>query len=502
MQKLINTLLLSLLLPLLTNATNYYISNAGNNSNNGTSTSTSWLTMAKVETAAKNGTIQPGDSILFKRGDSFTPPDKFNGMQWWGWGGNTAVSGTQSNPIVISAYGSGTPPNFTFANPASTDSVSRICMSFEGVSWIIVDGLNFVDSRSQPNYKLRAAFTTGAIALGETGSGAETFDCIIRNCTMTKLGLGVVICGSRNTITNCTGTDFGNVYAIGTGSYGANFITITGKHNNITYNYGSGAWAYSSAFGWNGGGIEMFNTCDSNNINYNTFIDCGGITEFGATASSQTCKGNVVAYNKIINCGNIAYGNFGSSFPVTPDNNQYYNNVYVENSYSRFSGPNFGTGATNFPTWPTLPVPETLIFANAGSPSATTVWKVQNNIIQNENNMDVYQSSSSKFSHLNNLYKLSGGSALGYTINGTEATTSGQIYVTESGDPTTWDYHLTSTSPARGIAVLIASLTQDFYGVTIAPPYNAGIDGSSAAPTGNTITFPAVINGVLYNGIQ
>ena len=46
-------------------ATYYVSSSVGNDSNNGTSVSTPWRTLNKVNTS----TFQPGDSILFSRGD-------------------------------------------------------------------------------------------------------------------------------------------------------------------------------------------------------------------------------------------------------------------------------------------------------------------------------------------------------------------------------------------------------------------------------------------------
>ena len=87
-------------------ATTYYVSSStGNNANNGTSSSTPWQTLAHV-----NGqTFNPGDSVLFRRGDvwneSLVPPS----------------SGTSGNPITFDAYGTGTAPNFTgyYAVPAT-----------------------------------------------------------------------------------------------------------------------------------------------------------------------------------------------------------------------------------------------------------------------------------------------------------------------------------------------------------------------------------------------
>lgn len=85
--------------------TTYYVSSSsGNDANNGTLSSAPWATLAHVNAQ----TFQPGDSILFKRGDvwneSLVPPS----------------SGTQGNPIAFDAYGTGAPPNFTGWNAIST----------------------------------------------------------------------------------------------------------------------------------------------------------------------------------------------------------------------------------------------------------------------------------------------------------------------------------------------------------------------------------------------
>ncbi len=48
-------------------ATIYYVSAAGNDDNNGTSTATSWKTLNKVSTTV----FLPGDQILFNSGETF-----------------------------------------------------------------------------------------------------------------------------------------------------------------------------------------------------------------------------------------------------------------------------------------------------------------------------------------------------------------------------------------------------------------------------------------------
>jgi hypothetical protein len=82
----------------LASATTYYVSSStGSDANNATSASTPWQTIAHV-----NGqTFQPGDSILFKRGDV------------WNESLAPASSGSSGNPITFDAYGTGAAPNLT-----------------------------------------------------------------------------------------------------------------------------------------------------------------------------------------------------------------------------------------------------------------------------------------------------------------------------------------------------------------------------------------------------
>jgi hypothetical protein len=77
----------------------YYISSSGNDLNNGTSSSTPWKTITKVNSIF--GSLNPGDQILFNKGDTF-----FGTL-------NVTVQGTPGNEIVISSYGTGSLPVIT-----------------------------------------------------------------------------------------------------------------------------------------------------------------------------------------------------------------------------------------------------------------------------------------------------------------------------------------------------------------------------------------------------
>src|ERR1700742_3029980 len=75
--------------------TTYYIDSAtGSDSNKGTSAATPLASIAALEKIK----LQPGDSVLFARGETFS--------------GELTIkySGTVSSPITIGAYGDGAPP--------------------------------------------------------------------------------------------------------------------------------------------------------------------------------------------------------------------------------------------------------------------------------------------------------------------------------------------------------------------------------------------------------
>ena len=93
--RLIVTILL--FISLSANATNYYVANAGNDSNNGLTLATAWKTISKVNSS----TFNAGDSILLNRGDS------------WNEKLTLTSSGSAENPIVVGAYGSGVKPLIT-----------------------------------------------------------------------------------------------------------------------------------------------------------------------------------------------------------------------------------------------------------------------------------------------------------------------------------------------------------------------------------------------------
>src|SRR5687768_10623024 len=69
--------------------TNYYLSAAGDDGNIGTSAEAPWKSLEKIESTA----LQPGDSVSFRSGDTWTGGVVING------------SGTVRSPIKLNSYG-------------------------------------------------------------------------------------------------------------------------------------------------------------------------------------------------------------------------------------------------------------------------------------------------------------------------------------------------------------------------------------------------------------
>lgn len=117
--------------PPLARAATYYIANAGNNSNNGTSNSTPWQTIAKVNSS----TFLAGDSILFNKGDT------------WREQLNVPSSGNASNTITFGAYGSGAQPIISAANVVASSTWTQVngSVAQTNIKLSVVNGTAFVD---------------------------------------------------------------------------------------------------------------------------------------------------------------------------------------------------------------------------------------------------------------------------------------------------------------------------------------------------------------------
>jgi parallel beta-helix repeat protein len=120
-------LLIFLIQHLFCYATTYYVSANGDDFNNGTTESTAFQTINKINSI----TLQAGDQVLFRRGDVF------RGQL------DIAQSGELGNPIVIDAYGTGNKPTISGSELVNDwiNTIGNIWQSFFPMGGSIVTGV-------------------------------------------------------------------------------------------------------------------------------------------------------------------------------------------------------------------------------------------------------------------------------------------------------------------------------------------------------------------------
>jgi hypothetical protein len=110
----------------------YYVSNSGSDSNSGTSQSSPWKTIAKVQSSLSN--LKAGDSVLFQRGGIWYEELDINN-----------VNGTSGSPITFGNYGSGNLPVIDGGGTVSGTTVSggrQWCIGGRSskMSYVTIDG--------------------------------------------------------------------------------------------------------------------------------------------------------------------------------------------------------------------------------------------------------------------------------------------------------------------------------------------------------------------------
>lgn len=204
MNRLISTIL-SILLICSVSAwaqTTYYVdATNGNDGNSGTSPAAAWRTVSKINSSW--GQINTGDDLLFKRGEEFS-----------GTLLKIEKGGTENNPLIIGAYGSGDKPIISNAQGAIR-------------CWRI----NLSHIRIQ-NIAIRDIFGDTAISIVAPGlSNITISDCDLDNIDSNGILIG---CVDTYTIENCV---ISNIDNSGICIYGRDPGATNGLiQNNTIYN--------------------------------------------------------------------------------------------------------------------------------------------------------------------------------------------------------------------------------------------------------------------------
>lgn len=240
----------------------YHVSSSGSDSNPGTQSAP-----LKTLGAASALTLHPGDSVLLKRGDSFT-------------GGLTiSQSGSSDNRINVGAYGTG-------ALPTITGGLSGDCVKVSA-SFVTVDGVE-------------------TDRCGYAGIEVDGSDTTVKNSAATGNSVGVYVAGSNaNVLVTGNTLNANNILNVNnpSSSSGAFGVLLNGpavvSNNTISNDY-----APSQAYQYDGSGVELYNASNAW-VHNNILVNNDNGVEMGGTGT-----GNTVEYNKII-------GNLGSADPQT-----------------------------------------------------------------------------------------------------------------------------------------------------------------------------------------
>lgn len=380
---------------LVSSAKNYYIdARNGNDENKGTSSKSAWKSLEKVN----SWNFSPGDTVFFLRN-----------IEWKG-GLIIRCSGAEFNPVVYTSYGKGLAP--VIKNPG-VDREAAINIKSD---WVVVENLFICDSHDS------------GITINKGASHN-----IVRNNEVTRVGLGIVVLGSHNLITNNYLHDLLMVVNNpgGDDDYGAVGVALEfSSGNEVSRNKMINCKAPSLDYGFDGGMVEFYGNVDSCYVHHNWGENCEGSFEVGGSKSSLSH--NIIAFNICINNGEAVAGGFhvGGKFGVTIKDFRIENNVFADTSHS-----DYAIGFWN------------------GSPRASD-FIYRNNILYIPNFTRV--SNSADFTHENNLFYLGGKMNIG--INPGPGDKIGDpLFQNIPGK----DFHLKAGSPAIDAGVNLG-YTRDF----------------------------------------
>lgn len=388
-------IILFLLISSLASGTNYYVKNGGNDGAAGTSDGTAWATIAKVNSYGTSPGYSPGDSILFKCGDTWRITTASGYLD--------VKSGTSGGHVIYSNYGAGSKPIIMGSvSASSTDDWTNI----SGNIWrnsdvifvkgevgnLILNGTTaghrvFTTPDAQGKFYYHT--TLYYVDLYSVGNPATYYTTI--ECGLNVYPGLIYVSGSCDYVT-IDGFDlrYGAWLGISMSS-GAGNISI--RNNDITWI--GGATASSSTTLRLGNGIQLWGNGNDILIENNYVAQCfdTGITaQFGDPATISNFK----VHN------NILYRNSSALEFWWVTTGGSINGLYVENNTCVESGYGWSQAqkTSNLMGWD--------IYLSS-FPSSISNWYIRNNIFSG---------------------------ALRYTIRGT--TTPQNAVATQI----TWDYNL------------------------------------------------------------
>lgn len=382
-------------------STTYYVDAAGgNDSNAGTATNSAWRTISKINTS----TFSAGDSILFKRGETWREQLK------------VPSSGSVGNPITFGSYGSGNKPAIYGSETISNWKSEGNSVFSTNLTWVSnqifqneklllkvasKDALVFGSWYQDPSNMTLYIFTTNGnnpseyiiesskiknaifiyknnflninnLSISKTNGDAVyiaySSNIVINSCDVSNtFGIGILLenSSSQNKITN-NNVSFSHYSTGNYQFYASNGITARYNSNEndinsneIYSNYGSGVFIENSSN----------NTVRINNIHEN---GAGGI-DINATES----HGNLILNNTVFKNGSVSTTDQGISFFNSGINNIVRGNIVS----GQQGGPDDGGGIAIDTTKNKVIVENNISYRNSGH--GFIIWNSPQGIFRN-----------------------------------------------------------------------------------------------------------------------
>ena len=314
-------ILITLTVSPLAHATTYFVSNSGNDSNNGTSPMTPWQTLAKVGAE----TFRPGDAIVLKSGESFVGPLTMSS------------SGEPNNPIRIGSYGNGKATITATYTNGTGDGIDSTSTSYVTVEDLTISGtfgaygVNFA-ATSGPHASIHIRnVTTSGFVYGiyiQAYSGGTYSDVRIRNSVaFNNPGGGIVVAGYNNNSAPGPSGNIADVIISGTNTYNNGTVSSSGHHS------GWGVF-YQGVYS---GRVEHSASYGNGNLGFWTF-DCNGIVfEHNTAYANQGPDGGFdfdLGTTNSIAQYNYTYNNSGEGYELTATSGSEDSNITLRYNIS------------------------------------------------------------------------------------------------------------------------------------------------------------------------
>jgi hypothetical protein len=420
----VSTAVLSLAVAASASATTYYVDSgtAGSDTNAGTSATVPWKTLSKVQAA----TLGAGDSVLFRRGAS--------------WTGTLAIagSGTATSPITLGSYGvGGERPSFTY--DCSTGHTTGQVFSIAG-DYVTVDSLLFQDTTpcygTGNHLDTSSDYYNGGAVYLQPGSDHD----VVTNSEFNNVGIGVRIRGDYATVSHNYIHDLHLVVpnnAGDLGSYGAMGVSIGGSHALVSYNrFERCRGARGTGTGpndYDGGSVEIEGASYSSSkvltditIDHNSSYDS---EQFGEVDISTT--GDVHVTNNYSNDYGVFWG-WSTDFDFVPQPGwEFTNNTVIKRH-----------AAENIPVFNFWYNPPT---------GVSPWWHYADNVFLINGAQQISPQLDAPHDH-NVYWRLDGASTASALLGGGASLGTGDVIADpELLDASDTDGHLAPTSPAIGL---------------------------------------------------